>query len=74
MVIEPVATAWRRASSTYLAAESPYPRTSDAIWILVGPPTNFKALRGIAAALAGAGHLNERGATYSAKSIASMLS
>ena len=38
-----------------------------------GPKRGVMSLRGIAAALAGAGHLNERGAPYSAKSVASML-
>ena len=38
-----------------------------------GPKRGVKSLRTIAAELAAAGHLNERGAPYSAKSIASML-
>ena len=38
-----------------------------------GPKRGQRSLRAIAAALAGAGHLNERGAPYSAKTIASML-
>ena len=38
-----------------------------------GPKRGQRSLRAIAAELAAAGHLNERGAPYSAKSIASML-
>ena len=39
-----------------------------------GPKRGVRSLRTIAAELAAAGYLNERGAPYSAKSIASMLS
>jgi DNA invertase Pin-like site-specific DNA recombinase len=39
-----------------------------------GPKRGVLSLRGIAAALAAAGHFNERGAPYSAKTIASMVS
>lgn len=38
------------------------------------PKPGQRSLRTIAAELAAAGHLNERGAPYSAKTIASMLS
>ncbi|MER9132587.1 MULTISPECIES: hypothetical protein [unclassified Mesorhizobium] len=38
-----------------------------------GPKRGQRSLRTIAAELAAADHLNDRGAAYSAKSIASML-